>query len=301
MAAAAVIFILLAAGGYYVLLDKPAARDAVTKTQPATDVKPPETNRATITLASGETIYLDSAANGTLVKQKDMEVTKLADGRIVYKGNSTDMVFNTLTNPRGSQVIDITLSDGTRAWLNAGSSITYPVVFAGSNREVTINGEAYFEVAHNPQKPFRVGKGTMSVSVLGTHFNVNAYDDEADIKVTLLEGAVKVDQENNSKELKPGQQARINSEITITNEVNIAQVMAWKNGKFDFGEGTALTDIMRQVARWYDVDIEYRGKVEQEFWGTMSRQVNVSKVLEKFELTDRVHFKIEGKKIIVYP
>ncbi|MEP7376095.1 MAG: FecR domain-containing protein [Chitinophagaceae bacterium] len=289
------------------------------------DVEAPKNTRATITLADGRIIELDSLTSGKLATQGNVNVTKTADGEIIYNESSKapspleraggEVSFNTLTNPRGSKVIDMTLSDGSHVWLNAGSSITYPIAFLNKERKVTITGEAYFEVAHlNPgpsprvekrgaATPFIVKKGDMEVVVLGTHFNVNAYDDEDALRVTLLEGSVKVSQQEQAIIIKPGEQAESihNSKFIIHNSIDMEQVMAWRNGKFDFGESTNLKDIMRQVARWYDVEIAYSSAVNQQFWGSVSRQENVSKVLEKFELTGRVHFKIEGRKITVMP
>ena len=159
---------------------------------PVNDVNPPGTNRAAITLANGQTIYLDSAANGSLTTQENVEIVKLADGQIVYRGSARETVYNTLTNPRNSKVIDITLADGSRVWLNAGSSLVFPVAFTGRERKVSVTGEAYFEVAHRAAIPFKVRKGETEITVLGTRFNVNAYDDDDALRVTLLERSVKV-------------------------------------------------------------------------------------------------------------
>ncbi len=228
-----------------------------------TDIKPPASNRATIKLASGEIVYLDSAGKGAIATQDKVILTKLGDGSIAYKekGNSTTVQYNTLSNPRGSKLIDMTLADGSRVWLNAGSTITYPVAFVGDERKVTVTGEAYFEVTHNAAMPFKVSKGETEVTVLGTHFNVNAYDDEGDIKVTLLEGSVRVAQGSQTKMLKPGQQAVVKAtQITLDENADTEMVMAWKNGLFLFKE-TDMASMLRQVGRWYDVEIVFAGKV----------------------------------------
>jgi transmembrane sensor len=301
-AAAAVLLILT--GGYFYLNNKNANPNTVAQTPTPMDVEAPQSNRAAITLAGGHKIYLDSAAKGILVSQGNVKLFKLADGEITYSGSNTAAEYNTLTNPRGSRPVAMTLTDGTKVWLNAGSSLTYPVAFTGKERNVEITCEAYFEVTHNTGMPFTVKKlgDDASILVLGTHFNVNAYDDEAAMKITLLEGAVKVSKGTNSSLLKPGQQAELrDGSIRLINDADMDEVMAWKNGKFQFGEKTGIETIMRQVARWYDVDTEYRGKVNNHFWGSISRNVNVSQVLKMLETTGAVHFKIEGRKVIVMP
>ncbi|MEP7374549.1 MAG: FecR domain-containing protein [Chitinophagaceae bacterium] len=289
------------------------------------DVEAPKNTRATITLADGRIIELDSLASGTLATQGNTNVIKNIDGKIVYDAGQVPstggdlgeaIVFNTLSNPRGSKVIDMTLSDGSHVWLNAGSSITYPVAFVGNERKVEITGEAYFEVAHltpalskgegGKATPFIVSKGNMEVTVLGTHFNVNAYDDEANIQVTLLEGSVKVRSTINDQRptiIKPGEQAVLtaNGQLSTANHIDLDEVMAWKNGIFQF-EGADIKTVMRQIARWYDVEVEYQGnEVGQHFRGTISRNVPASKLFIMLELTKAVHFEIEGKKIIVKP
>jgi ferric-dicitrate binding protein FerR (iron transport regulator) len=208
--------------------------------------------------------------------------------------------YNTLSNPRGSKVISLTLSDGTRVWLNAGSSLRYPASFASSavNREVKITGEAYFEVAHDASKPFIVSKNDVSVTVLGTHFNVNAYDDESDIKITLLEGSVRVNKGSNTGLLKPGQQAQVSSSVKVLNNTDVEQVMAWKNGKFSFN-GSDIKTVMRELARWYDVNVEYKDEIKETFFVKLDRNTNMSNVFRILQTTGAVHFKIEGKKVTV--
>jgi transmembrane sensor len=303
-AAAASIILVLGIASYFVLFTN-ERKQAGGKGElvATTDVRAP-TGRAVITLADGRKVYLDSVGTGTLATQANITVEKSADGKIVYQpagGITTEVVYNTLTNPRGSKVIDMQLTDGSRVWLDAGSSVKYPVAFAGNERKVEITGEAYFEVTHDATKPFIVSNGEVNVQVLGTHFNVNAYDDEEALKVTLLEGSVVVKRETANLKLKPGEQAIVNRNATLTlnRSVDTEKIMAWKNGKFAFGENTGIKEIMRELSRWYDVEVIYQDNIQQEFGGSMSRQSNISQVLDKLELTGKVHFKIEGKRIIV--
>ena len=310
--AAASIILALALGSYFLYTDQPTSQNQVVKAEDPADIKAPESNRAMITLSDGRRVYLDSAGNGTLASQSGTNVIKTADGQIIYDGMSpnlskADLIYNTLTNPRGSKVIDMQLSDGSRIWLNAGSSVTYPVAFAGNERKVEISGEAYFEVAHDKSKPFKVTKGDLEVAVLGTHFNVNAYDDEANIKVTLLEGKVQVASTNskypNSKFLLPGQQAILsqvegNKSTIQLIKPDLEHVMAWKNGLFILN-ATDMQSLMKQVARWYDVDIMYISKVPpRKFGGTISRSVNLSTLLQALN-EQGVDVKLEGRKVTV--
>ncbi|HQW44934.1 MAG TPA: FecR domain-containing protein, partial [Chitinophagaceae bacterium] len=206
--------------------------------------------------------------------------------------------------PRGGQY-QVTLSDGTQVWLNAASSIRFPVVFTGTERKVEITGEAYFEVAKNKAMPFKVTAGSSEVEVLGTHFNINSYTDEPYIKTTLLEGSVKVTVPasaagQSSKILQYGQQTAVNKEgkISVLNNADLEEAVAWKNGRFQF-KSADLKTILRQISRWYDADVEYRGNVNIHFTGQLPRNDNVNKVFEKLALTGEVNFKVEGKKIIV--
>ncbi len=297
--AVAACLILLAGLGGYRLFFQHNNSDQIAKTIKSADVKAPVTNRAIITLANGQTVYLDSSMNGKLASiGSNVKLIKLADGQIAYSGTSDKIEYNTISNPRGSNVIDMVFVDGSHVWLNAGSSITFPVPFDRNERKVKINGEAYFEIAHNASKPFRVVKNDMEVTVLGTHFNVNAYDDETEIKVTLLEGSVKINKGSNTGLLKPGQQADINDAINIKSDIDTEGVMAWKNGKFSFNHSDIKT-VMRQIARWYDLDVEYTGPVTDDvFGGDIERDLPLSRTLD-FLRKSQVHFEVEGKKVIV--
>lgn len=313
--AAAVILILISFGAYFMFLRNSPEQEIVRtvssshETKPKNDIKPGG-NKAMLTLADGSVVVLDSASNGIISRQGDIKVQKLRNGLLAYTINgknvtrNVESLFNTISTPRGGQY-QVTLSDGTKVWLNAASSIRFPVVFTASERKVEITGEAYFEVAKNKERPFKVKAISSEIEVLGTHFNVNAYKDEATIKTTLLEGKVKVSVPNsveNAEFLLPGQQAGItkNGKINIKNHVDTEEAVAWMKGYFQF-KSTDLKVILRQISRWYDVDVEYHGNINLHFTGLLTRNENVSKVFEKLALTGGVHFEIEGKRVIVSP
>ncbi len=271
----------------------------------------PGNDKAILQLADGRNIVLDSTDNGNIGNQGGTAVHK-QDGIVLYnspqQNNAATVAYNILRTPRGGQY-QLQLPDGSRVWLNAQSSLRFPTAFTGNDRVVELMGEAYFEVAKNKEKPFKViTPREGQVEVLGTHFNINAYEDEAAITTTLLEGSVKVVNGQwsvaNGKTaiLEPGQQAEIadNSPLTIHHSPDLEQVMAWKNGLFRF-EDASVESIMRQIARWYDVEIVYEGKIDKQFIGTIPRQVPVSTVLKILESTGWVHFTIEGRKITVAP
>lgn len=309
---AAAVLLLLSAGLYFLLPSRVQMQQPVSfATQPVNDIAPGG-NKAMLTLADGSTVVLDNASNGTISQQGNIQVEKLDNGLLAYTVNSKKVTendetfYNTITTPRGGQY-QITLADGTLVWLNAASSIRFPVVFTGTERKVTITGEAYFEVAKNAAMPFRVKAAASEIEVLGTHFNVNAYEDEASIRTTLLEGSVKVAATALSVNqlpvlLKPGQQSVISKagKISIQNDADIEEAIAWKNGRFQF-KSADLNSILRQISRWYDVDVVYNGKVDLHFTGQLARNENVSNVFRKLALTGEVSFKIDGKKIIVSP
>lgn len=310
--AAASIILLLGISGYLFFNDTNLTQ-ATTQPESATtishDIAPPASNRATITLAGGKKIFLDSADNGRLALQNNVSLTKTADGKIKYAAGSFDVnqeiAYNTLTNPRGSKVINMTLSDGSRLWLNAGSSVTFPVAFIGKERRVSITGEAYFEVSHDPSKKFTVEANGVMTKVLGTHFNINAYQDEDAIRVTLLEGSVRVSvPDGKFSTIKPGEQVvkTESGELKVNKDVDVDGVIAWKNAMFSFHD-TNIKDIMKEVARWYDVDIVFQGDQRDfkglNFGGSMSRQKNVSELLKRLEATKAVRFEVNGRKINV--
>ena len=304
IAVAASILIAFLSSAYFLFLNRNSNSNLVNAekkvTNKVTDIAPPKNTNAVLTLANGQKILLDTSNSGLLATQGSVNVMKGTNGEIVYKGDATNiMSYNTLSLPKGSKPIHLFLADGSLVWLNAASSITFPTAFVGSERKVTITGEAYFEVVHNASKPFYVSYNDMTVKVLGTHFNVNAYEDEADLKVTLLVGKVAVSKGKNIAILKPGEQAAITEgSIGINNAIDLDEVMAWKNGQFYF-KGTDLKTIMHQLENYYNVQVVFKDEVNYEFYAKMDRNINVSEFLQKLELTNLVHFKIEGSKITV--
>lgn len=269
------------------------------------DVEAPKNSKATITLSNGQSILLDSMVNGTLAVLGNVKVIKNASGDIIYNGSAKEVAYNTLSNPRGSTVINLTLQDGTKVWLNAESSLKYPMAFVGDERRVEITGEAYFQVAHNKAKPFIVQKNDVSVKVLGTNFNVNTYEDEVQLKVTLLEGSVQVISRESSILIKPGEQAQLaNTSAGRTGikvqTVDVNEVIAWQRGIFELNN-TELPAIMRQISRWYDLDIVYEGKPGNEkFGGGISKNVPLSSMLKLLE-ANGTKFTLEGKILKVRP
>ena len=303
--AAAVLIAAVCTTAFFIFKTNQLQKNSIPENQLAkikNDVKPPAANKAILKLADGTVIQLDSTGAGTLAVQGAVKVVKLADGRITYKGNADNKIsYNTLSVPRGSTPVKLVLADGSEVWINVASSITYPTAFTGKERKVEISGEAYFEVAKNKDMPFVVKRmnDDAQVQVLGTHFNVNAYDDEAAIKVTLLEGSVDVSKAGNHSVLKPGQQAMIaNQQIKLVDDADLEEVMAWKNGRFYF-EAVDIKTIMRQMEKWYDIRVQYESDIKYSFVAKISRDVNASEILHILELTNLVHFKIDGTKITV--
>ncbi|PTS95413.1 hypothetical protein DBR11_21475 [Pedobacter sp. HMWF019] len=284
---------------------------AATRDLSANDIKP-GSNKAYLILSNGKRLSLTDAANGAIAKEAGVDITKTADGQVIYESRTSySDALNTIETPRGGQY-QIRLPDGSKVWLNAASKLIYPVTFIGrGQREVTLSGEAYFEITKDKQHPFKVKSAGQVVEVLGTHFNINSYADEPVAKTTLLEGSVAVRHVEGSVAtrdlssrrddvvLKPGQQASLTGTAIKVTEVNPDDAIAWKNGEFVFND-ESLQNIMRKIARWYDVDIIYKDvNPNKPFGGSVSRFENISKVLEKLELTGSVHFKIEGKTIYV--
>jgi transmembrane sensor len=266
---------------------------------------PPGGNKAVLTLGDGSSIMLDSAKNGNLASQGNTSVTKSKKGELIYNASgSTDqaVVFNSIATPKGGQY-HIILPDGSKVWLNAASSLRFPTSFTGKERKVEMTGEVYFEVAHNAKMPFVVKTNDTEIAVLGTHFNVMAYADEKVLKTTLLEGSVKVSKSGRSAILSPGQQVsikNISGNISVADNIDTEKEIAWKNGYFQFQDDN-LANIMRQISRWYDIDVTYEGNPGNEtFTGRLPRNANVSKVLKILSLSD-VKFRFEEKSIIVTP
>ncbi|MES1249681.1 MAG: FecR domain-containing protein, partial [Chitinophaga rupis] len=303
-AAAAVLALLVGVGGYVAVFHHPQKQAISGELRPLKHDAAPGRTRAVLTLADGSRITLDSARSGQLAMQGKTTVTN-QHGAVTYSTNgATETLFNTLATGRGEQSPPLTLSDGTRVWLNAASSIRYPVAFSGDARQVEITGEAYFEVAKDPTKPFYVRARDVKVEVLGTHFNINAYQDEPSMRTTLLEGSVKViaggASQRGRKEmlLSPGEQAQVGKDVNLVKAVDVDQVMAWKNGMFNFNH-TDLQSVLRQLARWYDIDVQFEGSPSpRTFHGKITRDLRLSQVIGLLQEV-KVKFRIEDGKLIV--
>ncbi|MDF2188893.1 FecR family protein [Paraflavitalea sp. CAU 1676] len=316
---AASVLLVLGAGAWF-MLNRPTAS---TPTVVAADTMAapilPGGNKATLTLADGRTIILDTAGNTTLAQQGGTRIIKLGNGQLAYKDASLQeangpVLFNTIRTPNGGQY-EIILPDGSHAWLNAASILRFPTVFTGAERKVQLTGEAYFEVAKNAQMPFRVYTTDAQqqeqgmVEVLGTHFNVNAYPDDPIVKTTLLEGKVKVSNGQAANRqpviLRPGMQSIFSNDPQRGGDIQVQQVdtdevVAWKNGLFNFNNADIKT-VMRQLARWYDVEVVYEGPLSKEkFEGEIPRNSTLNEVFKILELS-AVHFKVEGRKVTVMP
>lgn len=300
-AAAAVVLMVLSVGGYFYAQNR--SIETENRLSVNTHDVDPGGNKATLTLADGSKISLTDANNGELAKQSGVKISKSKNGELVYSviaSDATPLAYNTISTPKGG-VYQVNLPDGTKVWLNAASSIKFPTTFAQlSQRKVELEGEAYFEVAKNKKVPFVVSTGGQQVQVLGTHFNISSYSDEGELKTTLLEGSVKVIAANTIV-LKPGQQSNLkrngSGDLKVST-ANITQVMAWKNGFFHF-EKENLHEVMRQLSRWYDIEVIYEvDRHDDEFMGDIPRGIKLSEALKilSFEGTQ---FRIEGHKLIV--
>ncbi|MBE0673099.1 MAG: FecR domain-containing protein [Bacteroidales bacterium] len=301
VAAAASLLILVALGSLWItgVIGPATGKKQITQMQEL-DLMPGG-EKATLTLADGSTVALDTAANGLLATQGKTNIVKLSDGRIFYTraGRETSRIqYNTITTPRGGEY-NVTLPDSSRVWLNAESSIRFPVNFTDHERKVEITGEVYFEVEKMTDRPFRVSTGNTVVEVLGTSFNVRAYPDESSTATTLVEGSVKVITAGDERHIAPGQRAASDSNGLITVEdVDIEEITAWKNGIFLFNS-ESIDEIMNQIGRWYNVKIEFKGDpVNKTFSGIVSRKSNVSQVLSLMEPYG-IKFKITDEMIIV--
>jgi transmembrane sensor len=322
-AAAAVLLVLGGLMWIYVGRTPRSAVAASERPSAADTLIVPGGNKAVLTLANGTKMILDSAKNGLLAMQGGTGVIKKDDGAISYErdrnpdrgadgnGNGKNesiggLLYNTVATPKGGQYV-VTLPDGTRVWLNATSSIRFPTAFTGGERLVEISGEAYLEVAPDRTKPFRVavahanGEKQMEVEVLGTQFNVMAYEEEGAVKTTLLEGAVRLVHGAETKVLRPGQQGELKDGVfRLMNNTDTSAVVAWKNGQTLFASED-ITAIMRKVSRWYDVDVEYQGQLpKRNFTGGISRKADISELLKILEL-NQIHFTVKGRKITLMP
>ena len=301
VAAATILFV--SAATYFLIDKKDSAGAKVTPVAQNTPHILPGRNRAVLITSEGKTIMLDSVQNGVIAHQGNNKISKQG-GLLIYNvppfaKPEASVTYNTIVTPRGAQ-FQVILSDGSKVWLNSASSLRFPVGFADSQRTVELTGEAYFEVVKNKEKPFLVKVGDMQVKVLGTHFNIKAYNDESFIKTSLFEGSVKITRGEASGFLKPGEQALLNSSdnnIQIS-KANMDEAIAWKNGLFEF-DGADITSIMKEIARWYDAEIVYTGKPPmRRFEGKISRNAQLSDVLRILELSS-VKFTVTGNKIII--
>ena len=299
LTAAAAVLLLLGSGYYLSLrLHTPNEQQIAQHT----DILPGKTG-AVLTLADGSEIVLDSSRNGVIAMQGKTTI-QLNNGKVLYKGGSKNsqtgmpIGYNTITTPRGRQY-QLVLPDGTSVWLNAASSLSYPTDFTGKERRVRVSGEAYFEVAGNARQPFIViVNDATTINVLGTKFNINAYRDESSINTTLLQGAVKVTYRETSQLLKPGQEAQISQQMRLVTDADVNSAVAWKEGVFAFNNAD-LPAVMRQLARWYDIEVSYEGKIPgASFTGEIDKSLTLSQVLQGLSAT-RINYKIEGNRLII--
>lgn len=300
IAIAASILLCFTAGLYY--LNRKPETSALLVKKELKDVLPGR-NKATLTLADGRVVDLDQAQNGQIASQNGIVIRKAENGQLEYvvQDNPSGITGNNvISTPRGGQY-QVSLPDGTKVWLNAATSLKYPYSFTKQERVVELNGEAYFEVAKDKHRPFRVKTNNQTVEVLGTHFNINAYSDEPLLKTTLLEGAVKVSHANEVIDLHPGDQARFspnNDRLTVVQGVDLDQEVAWKNDIFAF-DNADLKTIMRQISRWYDIDVVYKGNITTEkYFGDIPRNSNLSEVFKILQL-NHIDVKISGKTMTI--
>lgn len=266
----------------------------------------PGSNKAILTLSNGTKIILDSAHNGALARQGNTTVIKLDGGQLAYKGGQStpqpaDIRYNTIATPRGGQY-QVILPDGSKVWLNAASSLSFPTAFGGRERKVLLEGEAYFEIQKDKARPFLVEVGKMKVKVLGTRFDVMAYGDEEAVKTTLLDGAVRIwGTQKDSVTLNPGEQAELkkNQNLEVRPGIDVDAAIAWKDGLFYFHDADIKT-VMRQLARWYNVEVTYNNMETKEgFYAKIPRATNLSTVLQALTLTGKLHIDIEGNRVTV--
>ncbi len=291
-AAAAIILVISIS---YLFLNRSTYNDHT-----ATIIEPGR-DKATLVLSSGKTIVLEDIANGKLTEELGTTIEKTENGGINYtvEGNTDVRVATNLLNvPKGGQ-FQITLSDGTKVWLNSNSSLKYPSAFSASERRVELTGEAYFEVSKNKQKPFIVETSLQKVEVLGTKFNINAYDDESSTQTSLAEGSVRVSCKNNTTLLKPGQQSTLTDQNIAVRSVNLDQVLDWKNGDFNFSNNN-LKEIMRKISRWYNIEVIFEGPISQEtYFAQISRKKRLNDVLRALQLSGSIKYSIRNNKLYI--
>lgn len=300
-AAAAAIFGLLLAGTWKFASRHQHRFPALAAAKPSM----PGAAQPVLILGDGSRVSLDSVANGTIARQGNARIVKLANGQVAYQltGNdNNNILYNTMQTPHGC-MYQLTLPDGSRVWLNAASSIRYPTAFGADSRQVEVTGEAFFDIVKDDRKPFTVTAGQLNIQVLGTSFNVMAYPDETTIRTTLVQGAVNVSNGSARQLLQPGEQAS----ITATggpfriSKPNLEEILSWKNGEFYF-QDTHIQTIMREVARWYNVEVSYEGDMSGiTLSGIVSRNEPVAQLLKALEMTKVVRFRMEENRIVVSP
>jgi len=301
-AAAAVVLLVISLGAALYLSRQQAAVPQLTHNK-VQDILP-GSNKATLTLGNGKKIILAAVKDGHLAMEGGAEINKTADGQLVYKAaapSGPDTVLNTMSTPVGGQY-NLMLADGTRVWLNASSSIRYPTAFKGATRQVEVTGEAYFEVAHNAAKPFKVLSAGQQLEVLGTHFNVNAYEDEGVVITTLLQGRVRVANTTGTQVLVPGQQSVAGNGgkgmIKLVKDADTDEAIAWKEGYFQFNQAD-IHQVMRQLSRWYGIRVSYRNPSSaRKFQGAIQRDLQFSQVL-RILAKSNMHFTVKGKEVVV--
>lgn len=298
---AAIVLVAISVGFWFLKISKPAHSTAT-----ASNIHPGG-NKAYLTLANGTRIILNNVQTGKIISQGGVQVSKTKSGLIVYQINPTNseagssvIEYNTITTPYGGEY-EVILQDGSKVMLNAASSLRFPVNFVGTTRQVELTGEAYFEIASNKAKPFTVHANGVDVRVLGTHFNINAYKDNPGVTTTLLQGSVQLTKGSATAILVPGQEGSAlegESKITVKT-ADMEEAMAWKNGLFVFHDEN-ISNVMKQVARWYDVDIQYTDDIKDiELGGSVSKYKNITDLLNNMELTHTMHYKLEGRRVII--
>lgn len=305
---AASIMILLTTGLYFYTNRAPVQTLSVKIVEPKAEVISPGDNKAILTLSDGSKIILEDAKNGILANQAGISIQKTSDGELLYSFSNSantvtpeskeNVIYNKIETPVGGKY-QVNLPDGSKVWLNSSSSLRFSALFNGNTREVELSGEAYFDVSKNKSKPFKVNTKDQIVEVLGTQFNINSYSDEGPIKTTLIEGSVKIIYKDKVVLLSPGQQFQPKESALKVVEADTEEVVAWKDGYFVF-KNEDIRSIMRKLSRWYNVEVSYSGNIpDVGFGGNISRSKDISEVLDVLQLTNAVHFKVEGRRVTV--
>ena len=305
---AASILILITTGLYFYKNRTVDVNIAAKVVEPTEAIITPGYDKAILTLSDGTKIILEDAKNGILANQAGVSIQKTSDGKLLYSFSNSantvspetkeNVIYNKIETPIGGKY-QVNLPDGSKVWLNSSSSLRFSALFNGDTREVELSGEAYFDVSKNKSKPFRVITKDQIVEVLGTQFNINSYSDEGPIKTTLIEGSVKIIYKDKVVLLSPGQQFQPKELVSAVLEADTEEVVAWKEGYFVF-KNEDIKSIMRKLSRWYNVEVSYSGDIpEVGFGGNISRSKDISEVLDVLQLTNAIHFKVEGRRITV--